>query len=163
MKSVQKGFTLIELMIVIAIIGILAAIAMPAYQDYTIRAQVGEGAVMASKLKVADEDYFADKGTFPTQLSDIYGAGSPEATPTNHQGNYVSSMALRGNGEIDVTYGNNANNAINGNVLTLRPIVSTAGDVSWACAAATVPGGFTDSGTDATTVPAKYLPSSCKP
>src|SRR6202011_5685557 len=106
----QKGFTLIELMIVVAIIGILAAIAIPAYQNYTIRAQVSEGATLADGVKIAMADYFANKGTWPTQ---IVGAG---ATSLNFQGvvsgNYVASVATgAGTGDVNVTYGNRANTA----------------------------------------------------
>src|ERR1700743_1742152 len=74
MKSVQKGFTLIELMIVVAIIGILAAIAIPAYQDYTIRAQVSEANTMAAGLETAMVDFYNDKGTWPVSM-----AGAPTA------------------------------------------------------------------------------------
>src|ERR1700729_4551987 len=68
MRKIQEGFTLIELMIVVAIIGILAAIAIPAYQDYTIRAQVTEGATLADGVKVAMQDYYAQHGSWPTSL-----------------------------------------------------------------------------------------------
>ncbi len=158
----QKGFTLIELMIVMAIIGILAAIGSVMFTDYTVRSQVGEAPILASKLKVAVEDYYADKGIFPTQLSDIYGAGSPEANPLNHQGNYVSMMNIRSKGEIDVTLGNNVNGILNNAIYTLRPVISNSGDVSWVCGTGLVPAGSTDPGLDATTVPPKYLPSVCR-
>ena len=75
MKQVQKGFTLIELMIVVAIIGILAAIAIPAYQDYTIRAQASEGLAMASATKAAVAEYYADKGTWPADDGAAGGTG----------------------------------------------------------------------------------------
>ena len=69
LKSIQKGFTLIELMIVVAIIGILAAIAMPAYQDYTIRAQVSEGLTLAAAAKAAVAEFYANKGKWPSDNS----------------------------------------------------------------------------------------------
>ncbi len=159
MKKVQQGFTLIELMIVVAIIGILAAVAIPAYQDYTIRAQVGEGPTMAAKLKTAMSEYFADKGAWPT-LTQIYGAGNPGAAAADHSGNYVSSMNING-GAIDITYGNNANATIAGQILTIRPSPANSGDIAWVCAGATDPNGAAV-GADSTTIPQKYLPASCK-
>ena len=127
MKKVQQGFTLIELMIVVAIIGILAAIAIPAYQDYTIRAQVSEGINLASGAKAAIAEYFMDTGDLPT----TNGAAGLEATIT---GNYVTAVEVEANGVVRVTYGNQANNAIDTLDLTLSPVTS-AGSVAWTCLA----------------------------
>lgn len=167
MKQVQKGFTLIELMIVVAIIGILAAVALPAYQDYTIRAQVSESLSLAGGLKTAVTDFNAAKGTFPGTLKEAV-CGQATATCTgdtaaNYQGNYVSQIDIATGGVINVTFGNKANTAIATKILSLRPGVDTAGNVSWICGKAAAPStSVTVSGTDATTVDLKYLPTSCK-
>ena len=128
----QQGFTLIELMIVVAIIGILAAIAIPAYQDYTIRAQVSEGLNLSGGAKTAVTEYFQDRGTLPTNNSQAGIAASGSI-----QGNYVSQVAVA-NGVITITYssaGNQtANAAINNATLTLTPNTSNAGSVDWNCA-----------------------------
>ncbi len=117
LKSVQKGFTLIELMIVIAIIGILAAIAIPAYQDYTVRAQVTEGLNLAGDLKAAVAEDFANTGAWaPTEQT----LGIVEGAKT---GKYVADVDV-GTGTITITYGLQANaTALPGgaNVLTLTP------------------------------------------
>jgi type IV pilus assembly protein PilA len=97
MKKIQQGFTLIELMIVVAIIGILAAIAIPAYQDYTIRAQVTEGLNLASAVKAAVAETYADRGAWPADMTAV---GITAATT----GKYVQSMALDA-GTIVITYG----------------------------------------------------------
>ena len=79
LKNIQKGFTLIELMIVIAIIGILAAIAIPAYQNYTIRSQVTEGLSLADGWKTSISEYYAQNGSFPTTSNSSGGAGASKA------------------------------------------------------------------------------------
>lgn len=143
MKKYQ-GFTLIELMIVVAIIAILAALAIPAYQDYTIRSQVSEGASLASGAKTAVAEYYANYGAAP----DTNGKAGLEA-PANIKGNYVTGVEVGAGGAIKVTFGNKANTAISGKALTLTPTFN-AGSTSWTCVGA------------GTTVDNKYLPSSCR-
>src|SRR3984957_6023042 len=104
LKQVQKGFTLIELMIVVAIIGILAAIAIPAYQNYTIRAQVTEGLSLADGWKTGISEYYAQNGTFPTCTSTTGGAGCIAATAAS-TGKYVGSVTIL-TGGISITYSN---------------------------------------------------------
>src|ERR1700691_1727080 len=118
MKTMQKGFTLIELMIVVAIIGILAAIAIPAYQDYTIRAQVTEGATLMDGVKVAMQDYYAQHGTWPTSLTATDAALGLNFTGAM-TGQYVSTVATPGNREIVATYGLRANAKIAGQNLAI--------------------------------------------
>ncbi len=109
MKSVQKGFTLIELMIVIAIIGILAAIAIPAYQNYTIRAQVSEGSSLIGGLETAFDECYANKGELlPGRVTPMRTWESPSVI----SGTYVSKASFNAPGQITVTYGANANTKI---------------------------------------------------
>ena len=156
MKSMQKGFTLIELMIVVAIIGILAAIAIPAYQDYTVRSQVTEGMNLASAVETGAAEYFANTGSFPTTLSAAGISSSPA-------GKYVSAIAL--NGSITVTYGNQVNSVVTGQTLGLTPYLSPNNDIIWVCGNHTNPTGSTlaTGVTAATTnVVDKYLPQTCR-
>lgn len=142
--SLQCGFTLIELMIVVAIIGILAAVALPLYQDYTIRAQLAEGINLSSEAKAAVAEFYQDRGTFPgSNLSaGIASAGSIT-------GNYVTSVNVgTAPGEIRITFGNRAHLNITGGVMSLSAIPG-AGSVQWVCK--------TVSGIDA-----KYFPTNCR-
>src|SRR6202142_1670148 len=104
MKTMQKGFTLIELMIVIAIIGILAAIAIPAYQNYTIRAQVSEGLSLADGYKTSISEYYANYGTMPPTAAAVTNVGAAA------NGKYVSGITV-GTGSITVAYGGPQANA----------------------------------------------------
>lgn len=144
MKQIQKGFTLIELMIVVAIIGILAAVALPAYQDYLTRAQVAEGLGLGDGLKVAVGDFYSDKGRFESINSEW--KGIPKATSVT--GKYTKSVQVAG-GLITVTYGNDASAVIKDKYLTLSPF-TTAGSVKWKCSS------------PETEIKAKYLPTACK-
>ena len=171
MKQVQKGFTLIELMIVVAIIGILAAIAIPAYQDYTIRSQVTEGLNLAGAAKAAVAESFSNTGLAPLNRTE---AGmTPTATDTN--GKYVSSVQVT-NGTILVTYSAGANAALATQTLGLTPYQTPDRSVAWRCGAALQPGTGTDllgtgsaqvaaydGGTLAGAALQKYLPKACRP
>jgi type IV pilus assembly protein PilA len=162
-RKIQRGFTLIELMIVVAIIGILAAIAIPAYQDYVIRSQVSEGLAMASSTKASVAEYFADRGTWPVNNGSL----GISVAPT---GKYVSGIAVS-NGTITVTFGFDANTAINAGSIALQPLASPNLDVIWKCGnravtstGATATAGSTTSvdAATASTIAGKYRPSNCR-
>ena len=161
MKSIQKGFTLIELMIVVAIIGILAAIAIPAYQDYTIRAQVSEGLTLAAGAKTAVAEGFATSGVAPVDRA----TAGMTAAATDTNGKYVTQIEVT-NGVIEITYGANANAAIAGMTLGLTPYVSPDDSVAWKCGNAGAPPGavgvMPGAVVSAGTLTAKYMPASCR-
>jgi len=167
-RRIQQGFTLIELMIVVAIIGILAAVALPAYQDYTIRAQVTESLALSSGLKTAVADYYSASGAFPdSNAAAVCGSAATcanSAAADNH-GNYVASITVVTGGGLNMVFGVKASSkltAAGSNTLSLRPGTDPANNISWICGYAAVPTGITVAATNATTVDAKYVPTSCK-
>jgi type IV pilus assembly protein PilA len=143
----QQGFTLIELMIVVAIIGILAAIAIPAYQDYTIRAQVSEGLNLSGGAKAAVTEYYQDRGTLPTSNGQ---AGLAAANAI--VGKYVASVTVTAtDGVIDILYGGDAHAIISGQTLQMSPVTVNVGSVGWECES--VSGSIAN----------KHLPAACRP
>ncbi|QOZ81713.1 MULTISPECIES: pilin [Chromobacterium] len=142
MQKSQQGFTLIELMIVVAIIGILAAIAIPAYQDYTKRARVSEGLSLASAAKTAVAEYYASNGSFPSN-------NTSAGLQASISGNSVTSVQVGTNGVITVTYSSTLIDTSK-NQLTLTPTAS-GGSIAWTCGA---------SGT--TGLNPQWLPANCR-
>jgi type IV pilus assembly protein PilA len=146
MKKMQKGFTLIELMIVVAIIAILAAIAIPAYQDYLIRSQVSEGAVLSDGAKTAIGEFYSNLGHFPA-INESAGL----AQSASIKGKYVTSVNIGATpGIIVATYNEPSANAAIKTLALSFSAITHAGSISWSCTHAT------------TTVPSKYLPTSCR-
>ena len=160
MKKVQQGFTLIELMIVIAIIGILASVALPAYQDYTVRAKVSEGSIAASALKVGVTEMFADSG--------LAGIARYSNVVLLDQANQVTDKITAtavdpGTGEITITMGGIPQLGAT-NVLAFMPQVAnaaladgSAGSIEWVCSS-NPPNGVAAS----TTILNNFLPANCR-
>jgi type IV pilus assembly protein PilA len=164
MQSSERGFTLIELMIVVAIIAILASLAITAYQTYTIRAQVAEGLNMAAGAKTPVVDAFLQSGEPPADREE---AGmSP--LPSESSGRYVSGVDID-DGRVDVTFGNRAHADIFGLTLSFTPYMTGGSVVNWRCGPAPAPAGAPLEGATVTTVyqsgnvPARYLPNVCRP
>ncbi|CWO10144.1 pilin [Neisseria meningitidis] len=158
MNTLQKGFTLIELMIVIAIVGILAAVALPAYQDYTARAQVSEAILLAEGQKSAVTEYYLNHGIWPANNN-----SAGVATSTDIKGKYVKSVEVK-NGVVTAQMASsNVNKEIQGRKLSLWA-KRQAGSVKWFCGQ---PVQRADKATDAVAKTAdnintKHLPSTCR-
>jgi type IV pilus assembly protein PilA len=138
----HQGFTLIELMIVVSIIGILASVAIPLYTNYLIRAQVTEGLDLSSGARIAAEEYFVNRGVFATTNASV---GLPAANTIS--GNYVTQVQLIVGGDVQVTFGNEVHPDINGATISITP-ATNGGSVSWTC--------------DRGAIPNKYVPSACR-
>lgn len=141
MKAIQKGFTLIELMIVVAIIGILAAIALPAYQDYTARAQMSEAMVLADGQKGAVTEFFADRGVMPAN-----NASAGISAASDISGKYVASVNIASGVITSTIRADNVAAGIAGTNLVLTPR-ATSGSMHWTCTSS---------------ASAKYIPAACR-
>ena len=163
----QTGFTLLELMIVVAILGLLAAIGIAAYQTYSVRSQVLEGINLAANAKTPIIDAFLNLGQAP--INRLQAGLTSNATDT--VGNYVSGVEIT-NGRVDITFGNRAHGEIFGRTLSLTPYESADLSVVWRCGNAPPPTGLSTMGTagggvasayQAATIDNRYLPSTCRP
>ena len=142
MKKKQQGFTLIELMIVVAVIGILASMAIPAYQDYTIRAQVSEGIVLSGGARVALVEYFLDNGDWPNN-----NVKAGIANQNDIVGKYVKMVKVKDN-EVEIMFGNDAHNVIFNKKITMTA-QENFGVIRWVCASTGA-------------IPERHLPRTCR-
>ena len=142
MKKEQRGFTLIELMIVVAIIGILAVIAIPVYRSYTIRAQISEGLTLSAGAKEAVSEYFMDRGVWPADNAE---AGLAEKDDI--MGKYTDEVAVKDN-VIEIKFGHDASTIIFDEKIILTA-VDSAGSISWTCASAGI-------------IQPRHLPAACR-
>jgi type IV pilus assembly protein PilA len=160
MKKLHKGFTLIEMLMVIAVIAILAIVAMPSYQGKIIRDQIVEGSALAKLAKDPIAAQWAAFKTLPADNASIVGLPAPDKIVSN----LVRAVTVQ-DGAIHITYGNRANGNLRDKTLTLRPAVVEDAQIvpiAWICGAASVPDKMTVKGENKTDIAKEYLPINCK-
>ena len=159
MRVSQSGFTLIELMIVIAIIGILSTLALPSYQDRVIRAQISEGITLAEFVRQSIGAHYLRNRGMPR---DNAAAGLPDGKVI--VGNYVSEVRVR-DGAINIVFGNRSNKHLAGKTLTMRPAIvaeHVVVPIAWVCGNAPAPEKMKVMGENATNLPPSHLPIDCR-
>jgi len=158
MNKLKKGFTLIELMIVVAIIGILGSMAIPTYQNFVIRAQVVEAMNLAEGIKKSVTEYYATHQTFPTDNQTLQ-----VPLPQHLIGNFVTGVEVK-EGGIHITLGHRVNALVESKIVSLRPAIvkeNPSSPISWLCGYAEAVPGMVEQGINQTTVPAFYLSPEC--
>jgi type IV pilus assembly protein PilA len=160
MRHIQKGFTLIELMIVVAIIGILAAVALPAYQDYTVRAKMSEVILALSACRTTITEIYQSGGVAPA--ANGWGCGEAGGSGTAISSKYVNKLTTDVDGVVFATV-TGINTDVNGKILSLVPLKAAGAAATFAASSGAGLFGWTcGSSTTGTTVSAKYLPGSCR-
>jgi len=157
--SSNKGFTLIELMVVVGIIGILASLALPQYRSYVVRAQLVESLTLAREVQDGVQDYYKHHGRFPKNNKQ---AGVPE--PQYLIGNYVKQIQVA-DGAIHITLGNKINMQLNDKIISLRPLVVTGSPgspISWNCGFSEPPQGMQTVGENKTDIDIIFLGATCR-
>jgi type IV pilus assembly protein PilA len=157
MKHLQKGFTLIELMIVVAIIGILAAVALPAYQDYTIRAKLSEAILALSACRTSITEVY-QSGPTPAPVANGWGC---EITTTSQQTKYISGMTTDTNGVVEATV-QNISSVVDKSVLALEPMQDQSTPATMTGGQSQQLWGWRCGPAKTNPVPFKYLPGSCR-
>ncbi|MBI2382087.1 MAG: pilin [Gammaproteobacteria bacterium] len=167
MRKSIAAFTLIELMVVVAIIGILASVAIPAYQNYVVRSQVSESLQLVKEAKLKVSEFRNQYGRLPGSNQS---AGLP--SPSSIIASYTQSVAITNNGIVLLTFGNKVSQTIDGLQLALSPAtpgasLTSSSPLVWVCGFATTPAGTQEitgsAAADNTNTPDKVLPGSCRP
>ena len=157
MSRPQRGFQIIEAIIIASIVAILGSIALPAYQDYAIRAQVKKGLQDMASVRIAVTDTFTKSGKMPGNRS----AADLPAAASSTQSKFVSSVDIGAGGVVTLTYGNSASARINGRTLRLTPYSSADRAVAWRCGAADGPDAMQSAKYAPGSVELRYLPMDC--